>query len=197
MTRADTRAPARGFTLVELLVVLGIITFLASVTVVAVWPFMEGRALQSGASTVQALIYQARSYAIANRCNATLYLNAAEGEMVLFASPTAFSGGNPNNDYRNDRADRPEFLPKGVKFYARNGLVVTDTTGTAAGPTFPNGRANVLVFSRTGSLETTSFVGVWPGGMGNVIIRLQDPAAQTTKAVEVMFTSGFPKIYDE
>jgi len=196
MKRAKAIAPARGFTLVELLVVLGIITFLASVTVVAVWPFMEGRALQSGASTVQALIYQARSYAIANRCNAVLYFNASEYQMVLFRNPDdlLWSLSNPSQPSR--RADRPEFLPKGVKFYTANGCVVTNTNQP------PNGICNALVFGRTGSLETVAKnldpgPNDWPGGMGNVIIRLQDPAAQTTKAVEVMFTSGFPKIYDE
>jgi len=192
------RARRRAFTLVEMLVVLGIMTFLAAVTVASIWPFMSGQALSGGARTLQAMMYQARAYAISNRTQATLYLDPDEKSMTLFASPTDLDDGLANNKllFVDKRADRTEFLPKGAKFGTDGGNAVLDASGTGMG--------NILIFSTTGSLETatvdltaTLSTAYWAGGIGNIKVKVQDPAETVTKVLEIMFASGFPRIYDE
>ena len=194
MTREHkARERRRAFTLVEMLVVLGIITFLAAVTVAAIWPFMSGQALSGGARTLQAMIYQARAYAIANRTQATLYLDPNEKQMVLFATPEDLDSALGAGDSRQYRADRPEFLPKGAKFGTDGGQVVMNASD--------NGIGNIIVFSTTGSIESATVTLTnhpnWTVGTGNVKVKIQDPAETTTKVLEIMFASGFPRIYDE
>ena len=161
---------ARGrtaFTLTELLVVVGIIALVASLTTAAVLPMLEGRSLRNGARTVQSLLYQARAYAAVNRAKTNLVFYTTDQSMLL------------SNDADGAAIDKRAFLPRGVKF-------ADDPPVTAA-----SGGVTVVAFGSTGSLDTTAM------GLGNCRVRLSDMAGDKIKVVEVAFTSGLTRTYDE
>ena len=157
----------RAFTLTELLVVVGIIAMMAALTTAAVLPMLEGRSLRNGARAVQALLYQARTYAAVNRAKANLVFYTADQSMLL------------SNDADGLAIDKRAFLPRGVKF-------ADDPPVTAV-----SGGTIEVSFGSTGSLDTTAM------GLGNCRIRLSDMAGDKIKVVEVAFTSGLTRTYDE
>jgi prepilin-type N-terminal cleavage/methylation domain-containing protein len=194
--RSDIR---RGFTMVELLVVLSIIVFLAGVTAAAVWPYMEGQALRSGARTVQAMLLQTRAYAITNRTRAALYFDAAEKQMVLVgrAEDMADYLAASEENKKQYRGARPEFLPKGTQFGTTDdGSGTTYVVANSAGA----GYSDCIVFDTTGAVggDMRVLKNGTPvaGTVGNLTVSIQDVAGQTTKTVEVLFTSGIARVLE-
>lgn len=196
------RPARRAFTLVELIVAISIMALMASLVALAMVPFMKGRSLSSGARTVQAMIYQARTYAATQRCNATLYFNSVDRSITLFNSPT----GVPSTI--DNRVDEPEFLPHGVKFnVAGSGPqnVVHRTSGSSS--------RKVLVFSPSGSLDPSA---AGMAAVGNWEIRLVRENAvdedddgligedapggadyDEQKVLEIVFASGLVRVSDQ
>ena len=168
---------ARGFTLVELLVVIGIMALVASMATVAIAPMLEGRSLRAGARMVQSIVFRARAYAVNQRTPATIVLEADGDFMEIYPTPTLASGASPA-----DRVDEPTFLPRGIEFVTP--LPQTDGPGaTFSGETW-------IVFSRTGGLDEDEM------GTGNVEITLEGSGGEETKIIEVLFTSGQTRTRD-
>lgn len=115
-----------GFTIIEMLVVVGIMLLVASITVAAFAPFMKGSKLSAAAASVQGLIWQARSHAASSGESATLCFDTAEQSIALYRDPDNFE--------KDNRVRKPYYLPRGVSFFS----VPAD---------------NILVFSPGGSLN--------------------------------------------
>ncbi len=159
----------RAFTLVELLVVIGIIILVAGISAVAVAPLMRGASLRSGARIVQAMIYEGRSYASAHHTKASVLFDVDTGCVSVHET------AEPSRD---NRIDQPGCLPRGVRFMDN-----PPVTGGAV-PDYK------LVFTSRGSIDPL-------GGTGNRKIRLTDERGGTVKVIEVIFASGLVKVYDE
>ncbi len=85
------RPSARGFTLVELLVVLAIIVLLASLTVPAISALQKSNDLNAATSSVQGILDEARTFAMAN--NTYVFVGVEETQFVLGnAAPASGSG---------------------------------------------------------------------------------------------------------
>ena len=161
----------------ELLVTVGIMVLVASIAVAAIAPMVRGRALDSGAHAVEAMIYQARTHAVTARTDATIRFRKRDGRMELFSTLSDAEDGAPAG-----RVEEPDYLPVGVQFLEFWNLV-------EVGPPAPPGELYLLVFDPSGSLDPTT-----PGLRR---IYLSDPNGRNVKVVEVLFASGQTRIYDE
>lgn len=167
----------RAFTLVELLVVMAIVVLLASLTVIAVAPFLKGRSLSAGARTVQGMIYQARAHAVTQGLSTTVYFDVSNQSVSLGITSDFVRG------VFDPRTGEPEHLPAGVRFYdiSDSGMVVTDPSQNPVG--------NRLVFSPRGGLDSLYMM-----GPGNRFIRLTDEAGSgDVRVIEVVFASGLTR----
>ena len=178
------RGRCGGFTLVEMLVVVGIMVLLTSIVVMATVPALRGHSLGAGARLVQAMIYEARTYAATQRCNATLYFDSEERSITLFNSPL----GVPK--FIDNRVQEPEFLPRGVVFKVTSaGQVVRRDMQSDEGRRY-------IVFTPGGMLDPSSGamegVGNWQVGL----VREHGDVDQV-KVIEVVFASGLVKVRDE
>ena len=174
--RKDTERAA--FTLIELLTVVGIMLMLASVTLIAVAPFIRGRSSGAAARVVQAAIYQARTYAATQGSNATVYFDPATRSFTLYASTYI----HPDN--RLD--ERATFLPPGIRFVVNAaGDPVVQASGTLSRRT--------LVFRPSGSLDPTQMGGL----TSNWDVSICDERGENVKRIEVVFASGMTAIYEE
>ena len=72
--RQSGPARERGFTLTEMLVVMGVMILVTAITIPAMMPFFEGQALRSGARTTQAAVVRARSLAVTRNARAALVI---------------------------------------------------------------------------------------------------------------------------
>ena len=177
----------RAFTLVELLVVIGIMILLASMSVIAIAPMFRGSALAAGSRIVQAVVYQARTYAATQGTNATVFLDVANRSMSISSIP------NSGLQYR---VDEPEFLPTGIRFVVdANGNSAPFTRGWTPAPGCrpapPTTYRGYLVFRPSGSIDPIAM-----GGTGNWEVRIEDERC-SRKVIEVIFVSGLTDIRDE
>jgi len=170
------RARERGFTLVEMLVVISIMVLVAALATVAVAPMLKGRSLRSAAQTLQALLYQARSYAATYNTQATLYVGTPNGPLEVYA--TLADAEAVPRDPRRRVGEKPVYLPPGTSFES-NPPVQAAT-----------GARHTVVYSPTGSLDVSEM------GTGACQIRITDAQGERVKLVEVSFASGLPHITD-
>jgi Tfp pilus assembly protein FimT len=101
------------FTLIEMLVVIGIMILVASISIVSVAPMMKGRHLDSAARVVQSALYRARTYAATMRNEATVKFEKNEGKITI-------------KDEDSNLLDKPYWLPEGVEFES-----IEDSGGSA------------------------------------------------------------------
>ena len=166
----------RGFTLMELLVTVGIMVLIASIAVAAIAPMLRGRTLASGSHAVQAIIYQARTLAVTALTDATIRFQVSDGRMELYATSADAHTLDPAARAAL-RVEEPDFLPAGAQF-------ADDPPVLGGGdPSY------YLEFDPSGSLDT--------GTTGVRSIRLSDPNGGNVKVVEVLFASGLTRVYDE
>lgn len=185
----------RGFSLIELLVVIGIMALMAGITVLAVAPMMEGRRVSSGARIVQAMLYRARMYAAVNRRPASVWFYPGEGKV---ASYNGIPDPGDEVQKKDRRIQEPGFLPAGVSFrrYTQNGWVIVDPAENPVG--------NMLVFGMTGGVDVPATNSApWAEGSDhlgqaeNPRVMLQGEEEGTFKVIEVVFTTGLTRIYDQ
>lgn len=177
------RAQPAGITLVELLVVMGIIALVASLATVAFVPMVRGRALSSAAYALKNSVWQARTYAAAHNVRAGLFLytNPLRAE-VRECLPSGASSSAP--------VAKPLYLPGGVRFYSSRPV---DRLQRVSGVVQlqSSGMASSLTFMPSGSLDPSA-----PSlGAVNVQIGLMGPTGGVERmAVVVLFASGLPYV---
>lgn len=149
---------ARGFTLVELLVVVGIMAAMLSVAAIGIQNVDKGQATVTGIAQTQALMDEARSLAIGRGTRARLCIHANPNEeernlrlmVVAYEEIQRDAGGNATGTrWRVD--SRGTYLPTGVFFHPRfsqlasdqvNGLGTYGSNGS--GVTFPGSSRNAV-----------------------------------------------------
>lgn len=189
MRVSPPRESRRAFTLTELLVVVGIMALMASMTVVAVAPMLKGHSLRSGASVVKGLLQQVRSYAVNRRQPTRIVFEVDEGRMIVESHAIEDGWAEAG------RVDKPRFLPKGVNFKEfddAGGQPVVVTLADAKldqDPYEPTGVADELEFEAEGYLSDDN---AW----GNSRIHLVDKGGSRMKVIEVVFSSGLTRTYD-
>ena len=181
MARSNPSGAATGgFTLVELLVVVAIMVLVASMAVISVGPMLRGRALRSAAGSVQALLYQARTYAATHNTYAALCIGVPDGPMELYAYVDFVQDvGDPSKRLLVEGTKTQTYLPTGARF--------ADNPPVQGG----SGARNTVAFAPTGSLDATQM------GMANRFIRVTDVRGESTKRIEIVFASGMAQIRDE
>ncbi|MFP4028715.1 MAG: Tfp pilus assembly protein FimT/FimU [Candidatus Brocadiia bacterium] len=147
------RPPARAFTLTELLVVIAIITLVAAMSVAAMMPMLEGRALRGGARIVKSMLYQARSYAVLHGRQTVVLFDKEESSVRAYAGNTVADLG---------AIGKVQYLPSGCKFPVyptRSGCTIR---AKSPSPPKNNEISRAIVFTRSGGLLAEA----WPGGGG-------------------------------
>ena len=107
----------RAFTLVEMLVVIGIIVLVASVTIPMMAPFYKHQAMRAGARTTQAMLFQARSTAINERTLAGVYLYVQEPTLASHSVGDLVLALDSDGDgFLDDVVGTPAALPQAIDF---------------------------------------------------------------------------------
>jgi len=78
----------RGFTMLELTVVLFIMALMSGVVAISIWPAMDDARLRSSASMVIATLRYARSYAVAHHTEATVLFDTGHPSVSVLAPQT-------------------------------------------------------------------------------------------------------------
>jgi prepilin-type N-terminal cleavage/methylation domain-containing protein len=184
-TRPDRQTARRGFTLLELLVVMAVILVLASITVAGFGAMSRGRALGQSAHTVRTSLMQAASYA--NQYNVRTRALCGNEEVdqrtrhyVIVEWYNSLDDTNPgdsiyeddawyplgtehaNRDDRLAAADR-EFLSGATRFLPGDGPVHPLRRGTA----------DLVQLQSSAGTDQIHFlpsgaVGAWDDGSGNL-----------------------------
>jgi prepilin-type N-terminal cleavage/methylation domain-containing protein len=117
----------RGFTLVEMLVVISIIILVSVVAVPSITPFLRGQGLSKGARIVQASALATRSMAINSRKTRLLVFDSTYSKLSI-------------TDDNANVLEREEFLPNNIEF----GIGEVDWVfGTSTVSFDPSGTADI------------------------------------------------------
>jgi len=98
--RLKTMKPNTGFTLLELMIVISILAFLAAVSTPNIISWFEGRKLSSASRDVLSAMQSARLRAVKERANAVVSFNVANNTFEAFVDD---GGGTPANSGNNTR----------------------------------------------------------------------------------------------
>jgi prepilin-type N-terminal cleavage/methylation domain-containing protein len=110
--------PARGFTLIELILVMALLTIAVSMTAPMLSRFFRGRTLESEARRLLALTRHGQSRAASEGLPMDLWVNADKGEFGLKAEPS----------YENDDPKQVEFqVDPGLRIEVENRVVNVST----------------------------------------------------------------------
>jgi prepilin-type N-terminal cleavage/methylation domain-containing protein len=123
----------RGFTLIELILVMALLTVVISLTAPRLSRFFHGRTLDSEARRLLALTRSGQSRAVSEGLPMDLWVNAAEGTFGLEAEPSY------------ETSD-----PKAVDFTLDNGLQLEVVNRTVVAP------ANTVTMNRSQQASTAS-----------------------------------------
>lgn len=94
LQRFNASTPRLGFTLIELILVLALLVVITSIAVPGMARFVRGRALDSEARRMIALIHAAQSRAVSEGAPMMLWLNEKTGSYGLMAE-TSGQNGDP------------------------------------------------------------------------------------------------------
>jgi len=133
----------KGFTLVELLVVLGIIGLVAAMSVPAFNRFVMQTRLKTATREIVGLLSLARSLAIGSRSARTVVVDLERGEafieesmqqgdarMVRFSSSVTISGEAPGQEGQPTDSVRFTFKPSGALTGASTALILSSGSRT-------------------------------------------------------------------
>lgn len=177
-TRWPTSNRAWGFTLVELLSVVGIIVLLLALIVPAVTSINKSRALNSAGSLLVGLLSTARSEAITRRTVVRLEVAttwpdpAFNYRKITLTTATLNTAGNA---YNYQQLGKWETLADGVVFETSDPLATPPTDGSVyllvSSGSMPLGDEGQLTFA--GQTVTTAYVAFSPTG---ALLEKQPPA---------------------
>lgn len=164
-TRAETPPRQQGFTLTELMVVVGLMVLLTAMTVPSLSKMFADRAIETAISKVQGQIYRARSMAARNNLNYAISFNTVSklrNAMYIYSQRAVKTG---SGEYDRTWIDEPKFLTE------------FDSSGKDTDPD-----------NRLGGYETVGNV-VWKGGPGGGN-SYDEPNDSTYKATLYMAIAG-------
>jgi len=143
-----------GFTLLELLVVMGIMVLLMGIGLTSWFGIRRGAEMRGAVSTVRTTLLLARQQAVTKRAKVTVKINSDATGDYLSTSAKSYVGVN--------NLHAVSYLPKGVKFVASP---VTSVTFNPVGNVSASGPQVVtlveIVKQKAASPETRKIT-VWP-----------------------------------
>lgn len=95
----------RAFTLIELILVLALLVIITSIAAPAMARFVRGRALDTEARRMQALMHLAQSRAVSEGAPMMLWVNAPDGTYGVAAETSGQSGANSDPHAENLTVD--------------------------------------------------------------------------------------------
>ena len=148
----SSQAQTRGFTLIELILVMAILTIAVSITAPTLSRFFSGRALESEARRMLALTRMAQSRAVAEGLPIELWVDAQNRTYGLEAEVASRTGGD-----QSDPKAVQVFLDRDVKIEVPSRMVGKPNVSRSS--TSPVSTASVpVVAARHGSLPTIRFL---------------------------------------
>lgn len=130
MTNSETRTPQRrgivspfkfrhsdlrrAFTLIELILVLALLAIITSIAAPTISKFIRGRALDTEARRLNALIHLAQSRAVSEGLPMMLWLNAANGTYGLQAETSGVKGDSKAEELTVDSTLRLTVVNLGI-----------------------------------------------------------------------------------
>jgi len=135
----DNYRGQRGFTLTELLVVIGIIALVSVITVPAMVPFLRGQRLRAGARTVQSAILAARTQAIRRRAVYHVQFDHTNQKMTIADLNSNLFGKEihlPDTVSFSGAVTTVEFAPFGYATAGPGNIGMQDASGNTLTLTF-------------------------------------------------------------
>lgn len=148
--RRSGRRRSRGFTLVEILVVVAVLAVIAAIAIPNVQGVMESYRLQTATSMLASKLNEARMNALKRNRSVWLELDVASGRALVRTTGSAGS---------TLELGAPGLLPSGVSFADP---VVTIRFDSVGRPTNPPPRVIAVQITRSGARRSVS---VSPSGM--------------------------------
>ena len=141
----------RGFTLLELLVVMGIMVLLMTTGVAGYFQMRRGAEMRGAISTVRNTLMLGRQQAVTKHRNVQVYFNAASNTVEV----TEVISGSPN------RVHSPASLPPGIRFNPSNDITVAFSPLGGAGGV---GKTTINLIEKTAgknNIQSTAAITVW------------------------------------
>ena len=150
-SRAGGRAAwRRGFTLIELILILALLVVITSIAVPAMARFIRGRALDTEARRLVALMHLAQSRAVSEGAPMVLWINVPTGGYGVCAEASGQTSGRKVRQTAGQNGD-----PKAVELAVDSTLTLAVLNTGTGGQTLFNGLPAIR-FQADGTVDETS-----------------------------------------
>ncbi|HVV39079.1 MAG TPA: prepilin-type N-terminal cleavage/methylation domain-containing protein [Candidatus Paceibacterota bacterium] len=152
--RSLPRQSSRGFTLIEIVVVMGLLAVVGGVTLIVSMDSFRGYTFRSEVSTLTAVLQKARSQAVNNMCFGAGCTNGKpHGIHIEGNTYTIFQGASyAARDQAQDEMITPQ--SKAVTLSGITDVVFTELSGAAA--TLPSGAPAIILSDNAGKTSSVS-----------------------------------------
>jgi len=146
----------KGFSLVEVLVVLAIMGIVASIVLAGFNSFSKSKSVSIGAETITAILRQARNETLTSKDSLAYGVNFGTNKITIFVAPTYSEGVVTNRDFtlNNNNTNLTVSLSGGgtaVVFSKLNGETTQNGTITVSVPGVSN--TKTVTIYKTGLVE--------------------------------------------